>query len=441
MASQGASRGCKPRSWCSARAASSGPTCCCGCSSIRSDVYGTAAARRPGGSRTCSSRSTSARSTCSSTSTSTRCSTRCSRAPSSTASRTARTRSRPTAELIYRTNFDSSPGRWSSGSQARAIAALRPRRQLVGVRRQRRRRPTSTTSLAPNSDYAVSKVAAANLLHYFGHRSGIALREPPALLGLRPARGLVAADPERRSGTGLEGELPRLRRPDDLARLRLRRRRLRGVRRRCAEPARRGLRRVVQHRQRHARPRSARSRRRLASSSASTAEPAFTHARAPLGRAGLVRQHRARRASGSGGSRDRASATASSGRPSGTGRLPDKERYVAVVEEVRRSTRNTASAPSSPATRTARRSRSCTSGCRATFTKLNDRLRDHLRQRLQPRRLRGGHPRDLARTTGASSASRTRGTSARRRRSAAAWRSRRRTRACCSTATCRTRPS
>ncbi len=52
-------------------------------------------------------------------------------------------------------------------------------------------------------------------------------------------------------------------------------------------------------------------------------------------------------------------------------------------------------------------------------------LRDHLRQRLQPRRQRGGDPRHLARTTGASSGSRTRGTSARRRRSAAAWSSRR----------------
>ena len=69
------------------------------------------------------------------------------------------------------------------------------------------------------------------------------------------------------------------------------------------------------------------------------------------------------------------------------------------------------------------------------------RLRDHLRQRLQPRRHRGGDPRASRATTAACSASATRGISARSRRSAAAWRSPPRTPASCSTATCRTRPS
>ncbi len=69
------------------------------------------------------------------------------------------------------------------------------------------------------------------------------------------------------------------------------------------------------------------------------------------------------------------------------------------------------------------------------------RLRDHLRQRREPRRQRAGDPRGSASATGACSASRTPATSARRRPSAAAWSSRPRTRSCCSTATSRTRRS
>ena len=124
---------------------------------------------------------------------------------------------------------------------------LCPCGKFVGIRRQRGG-PAEHDSAAPNSDYAVSKVAAANLIYYYGKRKHFPVRQSPALLGLRPAGRLFTADSQRDPPRG-RGQIPRVCQPGDLARFYLRRRCHRGVRRHGLNlPGR--LRRVVQHRHR-----------------------------------------------------------------------------------------------------------------------------------------------------------------------------------------------
>ena len=188
------------------------------------------------------------------------------------------------------------------------------------------------------------------------------LRQPPALLRLRAARGLVAADPQRRSATAWKGPIPTFVNPADLARFRLRRRRDRGVRRHRAEPDRGRLRRVVQHRHRpedhHRRgrgdcPRAVRDRRRAV----------VHHARALLGRPGLVRQHREGPDPAGLGAADLLPRGPAARPSTGIEACPTRR---STTSRPRSSawTPSTASARSSPATRTTRRSRSCTSGSR-----------------------------------------------------------------------------
>ncbi len=84
--------------------------------------------------------------------------------------------------------------------------------------------PAERDPTAPNSDYAVSKVAAANLIYYYGKSK----RLPCANLRLYSVYGPLE-DSSRLIPTvirrGLEGQLPRVRQPGHLARFRLRRRR------------------------------------------------------------------------------------------------------------------------------------------------------------------------------------------------------------------------
>ena len=141
---------------------------------------------------------------------------------SSTASPTAPTRSRPTASSSTGPTSTSSPGCCRGWSRGRSPATSTP-----AARRSTATTPPGPPSddpTAPNSDYAVSKVAAANLIHYLRQAQAVPLRQPAALLGLRAARGLVPADPQPdppRPG----GHLPDVRQPGHLARFRLRRRR------------------------------------------------------------------------------------------------------------------------------------------------------------------------------------------------------------------------
>ena len=58
--------------------------------------------------------------------------------------------------------------------------------------------PEEHDFLAVNSEYAVSKAACAHLIHYYGKQHGLPRRQPAPVLGLRPARGSLAADAEDR---------------------------------------------------------------------------------------------------------------------------------------------------------------------------------------------------------------------------------------------------
>ena len=114
---------------------------------------------------------------------------------SSTASPTAPTRSRPTASSSTGRTSTSSPGCCRGWRRGRSPATSTP-----AARRSTATTPPGrpkTTRPRPNSDYAVSKVAAANLHPLLRQAQAVPLRQPPALLGLRPARGLGPADPQR----------------------------------------------------------------------------------------------------------------------------------------------------------------------------------------------------------------------------------------------------
>ena len=294
------------------------------------------------------------------------CSRSLNHAPSSTASPTGRTRSRPTASLIYQHEL---PTCHPAAGEARVAVdrLLRPRRELVGIRRQcrgtARRDPT-----APNSDYAVSKVAAANLLHFYGKRKRFPLREPAALFRLRAAGGLVSADPDL-IRHGLGGRLPRVCQPRSLARFRLRRRRDRGVRRHGAEPKPGRLRRIVQHRHRpkddHRRGRRDRPR---ACSISRPSRPSPCPTATGTFRTGTPTSRRPENAWA--GSRARASR-----RPRQHGGLVSLP--CRTSERTTSRPRNSASIPStasaqwSPVTRTIKRFRSCTSVSSRRLRKLN----------------------------------------------------------------------
>ena len=252
------------------------------------------------------------------------------------------------------------------------------------------------------------------------------VREPAALLGLRPARGLLAADPDRGPRRRCAASYPPLRRSPTSratsststtsceafvdAALQAAARTTTATPSTSA-PARKTT--IGERRRRSARELFGDRR-----------EPAASRCRsAALGRARLVRQpsEGAREVLGLAGAH--AASTRACERTAEWYRdLPDPEQLPQRVEAVRRSTRSTASRRSSPATRTARRSPSCTERLNETFdearasttrssssttaarTTARRSIREH--QRARPR---------------ACSASRTRATSARRRPSAAAW--------------------
>ena len=226
----------------------------------------------------------------------------------------------------------------------------------------------------------------------------VPLRQPAALFGLRPARRLVAADPQRdppRPG----GQLSRVRQPGHLARLRLRRRRDRGVRRHRAEPRPRPTTASRSTSAPAARRPSARSPRPPASCSAS---PPSRRSPCPTARwdvqdwyANIDKaRDRARL-----GSRGPASTTACDEPPTGIAALPDKADVPPVVQEVRpghglqrqRDHRLLQGQPGDP---------DHVRAAQGDVHQAEHRLRDHLRQRLQPRRHRGGDPRASRGTTG-----------------------------------------
>ena len=181
-------------------------------------------------------------------------------------------------------------------------------------------------------------------------------------------------------------------------------------------------------------------RRRPASCSGSPPSPSFTMPERSWDVPGLVRQHRQGPGPARLGAADRLPRRPAGRPPTWYRDLPDKAQIPPVVEEVRpghrlqrqRHHRLLQGQPGDP---------DHVRAAQGDVHQAEHRLRDHLRQRLQPRRHRGGHPRHLAQRPAGASASPTRGTSARSRRSGAAWRSPRRTPASCSTATSRTRPS
>ena len=202
----------------------------------------------PGGSPA-SRRRTSSRPTCWSRRTSTPSSRACNRAPSSTASPTAPTPSR-------------SKGRSSTRPTSSLTVRLLQRLQKLPIAcyvhagssseyGDRAAGPTEDDLPQPNSDYAVSKVACANLLQFYGKKKKFPLRQPAAVFDLRPASRIHSRLIPAVVKMGLAGTYPQhLREPRHLTRLRLRRRRGRGLRRRRAQPDRRTLRRLLQHRQR-----------------------------------------------------------------------------------------------------------------------------------------------------------------------------------------------
>ena len=387
---------CRDRSWCSAPAASSAPTSCACCSRVRDDVYGTttrlpawrldglprqnvrvvdllvdanldAAARRGA-----------------------------SRARSSTASPTAPTRSRPTASSSTRPTSTSRPG-CSPRLETRRHRLLRPRGQLVGVRRQRLRARARTSPTAPNSDYAVSKVAAANLLHYYGKKKGL----PCANLRLYSVYGPLE-DSSRLIPNlvrcGARGKLSPLRPPDisrdfvyvdDVAEAFVD----------AALNLDDGmLRRLVQHRhraedhhrrgRRDRRARCSRITRRAGRSPCRAAHWDVTDWFADLDKA--ARDARLAAA-------HRRSATGCAHGATGTERCRTRSSYHQLVEALRPRHQAQRQRRSSPATRTTRPFPIMYERLKRHLRQAQHRLRDHLRQRLQPRRLRGGHPRHLAR--------------------------------------------
>ena len=314
---------------------------------------------------------------------------------SSTASPTAPIRSRPTASSSTRPTSSSSPGccrGWSRGrSPATSMPAVR-RSTATTPPARRERDPT-----APNSDYAVSKVAAANLIYYLRQAQAVPLRQSSALLGLRPARRLVAADPQP-DPPRPRGQLSRVRQPGHLPRFRLRRRRDRGVRRHRPEPDARPTTASRSTSAPAARPPSARSPPTARELFGIAAEPSFTmperrwdvqdwYANIDKARERLGWQPRTCFRDGL--ERDRRLVS----RPARQGELPP------VVQEIRprhrlqrqRDRRLLQGQPGDP---------DHVRAAQGDVHQAEHRLRDHLRQRLQPRRYRGGHPRASRGTTG-----------------------------------------
>ena len=97
--------------------------------------------------------------------------------------------------MIYKTNFNLT-ARLLDALAVAQDRRLRPCGQFLGIRRQRLRDRPEDALPAPNSDYAVSKVACANLLSYYGKPKRFPCVNLAAVFGLRSAGGLVAADPQ-----------------------------------------------------------------------------------------------------------------------------------------------------------------------------------------------------------------------------------------------------
>jgi polyisoprenyl-phosphate glycosyltransferase len=115
------------------------------------------------------------------------------------------------SELIYQTNFNLT---------ARLLGRLEPRRIACYVHAgssseygDNAAGPSEDAMPAPNSDYAVSKVATANLLHYYGKRRGmpcVNLRLYSVYGPLEDAARLIPAVIRE----GVEGRYPEFVRPD-----------------------------------------------------------------------------------------------------------------------------------------------------------------------------------------------------------------------------------
>ena len=343
------------------------------------------------------------------------------------------------SQLIYRTNFN---------FLTRLLRAAASRGRSPATSTPAAPRSTATTPPGPTEDDPAG--AQQRLRRLQGRRrqpdpllrqaQEASLRQPAALLGLRPARGLVAADPQRDPPRRWRATYPDVRQPGDLARFRLRGRRDRGVRRHRAEPDRRPTSASRSTSAPAARPRSARSPRRPASCSASPASRRSPCPTAPgTSRTGTPTSTRP--ASRLGWQpRDRASATACSATVDWYRALPDKATYHQSSKKFGLDTVYSVSAIIA-CYKDNQAIPIMYERLKATFTKLNidfeiifvndcspDDTEEVIRAISRER-----PPRDRHHAT--------RGTSARSRRSAAAWRSPRRTPASCSTATCRTRPS
>ena len=119
------------------------------------------------------------------------------------------------SQLIYRTNFN---------FVTRLLARLESRSITCYVHAgssseygDNASGPAETAPLAPNSDYAVSKVAAANLIYFYGKRKHLPCAKFPALFCIRTVGRFLAAhsdcDPIRSqwqlSGVRQPGDLPR----------------------------------------------------------------------------------------------------------------------------------------------------------------------------------------------------------------------------------------
>ena len=98
------------------------------------------------------------------------------------------------SQLIYRTNFKFLT-RLLLAAGVAVDRLLRPRRQLLRVRRQRRRAGRARPAGAQQRLRRLQgRRRQPDLL--LRQAQEVPLRQPPALLGLRPARGLGPADPQ-----------------------------------------------------------------------------------------------------------------------------------------------------------------------------------------------------------------------------------------------------
>ena len=238
--------------------------------------------------------------------------------------------------------------------------------------------PGEMDPTAPNSDYAVSKVATASLIYFHGKRK----RLPCANLRLYSVYGPLE-DSSRLIPNliraRLAGRIPRVRQSRGVEGLRLHRRCGRGVRRHDARICSRPTMASRSTSARAARPRSAKWPRRPASCFGIDAEPAFTMPDrswdVPDWYANIDKARDRARS----GSREPASRKASREPLDGTSPCRTS---VATSDHPRSSasTPFTASARSSPATRTTRRFPIMYERLRRDVLQAEHRFRDHLRQ-------------------------------------------------------------